>query len=262
MRIWVYVSVFIVLSGCKGDRLTISMATTSSVFDSGLLDYLLGHFERQRGIKVRAIVVGTGKALRLAQEGNVDCVFVHSKEDEERFVAEGYGARRIEICTNNFVLVGPRGDPQGIRYAPGVLEAFRYIYDKGVLFASRGDNSGTHRWEKQLWDRLGLDPSGLNWYRETGSNMCATLEYAFQKGAYTLVDTATFLRYKNRGYLEVVKKNGPLLLNVYSFIVATKARYPRLARQLGQWLINDGRKYIAQFKVGDTRVFNPLGKTR
>lgn len=221
-------------------------------------------FEEEYGIKVDVIAVGTGKALKLAQNGDVDIAFVHDREEEIRFVEEGFGVNRQEVMANYFMIAGPVSDPAEVKTAKGAVEAFQKIARAKAPFISRGDNSGTHIREKTIWQEANIIPEG-NWYFETGQGMGATLTIADEKHAYTLVDRGTYLKYLDKVELQAVfERESPALYNPYGIIAVNPARHPHskytLAMAYIAWVTSPkGQKIIADFKdrTGKT-LFTPL----
>lgn len=239
------------------------LATTTSTQDSGLLDVLVPAFERQSGHAVKTISVGSGQALALGRRGEADVLLVHSPDDEQRLVAEGAGVNRRIVMHNDFVVLGPAGDPARIRGAATTAEAFGRIAGAGALFLSRGDSSGTHAREKALWKAAGISPGGRAWYQETGLGMGETLNVAAEKGGYTLADRGTWLaRRKARALaLEVLVEGEPLLLNVYHVIEVNPARWPRVngagARALADFLVSPATQAVIR-TFGRERLGEPL----
>ena len=226
------------------------LATTTSLKDSGLLDVLLPRFEAASSYRVKAIAVGSGEALRMGEQGNADVLIVHSPADEETFMAAGFGKDRKELMTNDFVLVGPPADPAGIRGRP-VVDALRAIFEKGAVFLSRSDGSGTDKKERGLWTRAGLEPKG-RWYLETGQGMAETLRIASEKAGYTLTDRGTFLSLTGRLDLQVLVEGGKDLLNVYHIITVNPIRFPETnisgAEALMDFLMSPAvQTFIGQF---------------
>ncbi len=237
------------------------MSTTTSVQDSGLMPYLLPHFEKLCGCKVDMIAVGTGQALKLGANGDVDLVLVHEPQSEEQFVAGGFGINRRTFMYNDFVVLGPTSDPAGIRGVKDAARALSMIRAAKATFISRGDESGTHKKEKALWSRSGLTPSGA-WYLEIGQGMGAALTMASEKQAYTLSDRATFLARTKRLRLEVFVEGDPELLNYYSAIQVSPARFPQvksdLARRLIDWLCSsEGQTLIGEYAAAGYKLFMP-----
>ncbi|HBL17407.1 MAG TPA: tungsten ABC transporter substrate-binding protein [Elusimicrobia bacterium] len=205
------------------------LATTTSTQDSGLLDVLVPMFEARTGYEVKTIAVGSGQALVLGRRGEADVLLVHSPEAEEKFMAEGYGSRRRAVMHNDFVVLGPGGDPAGVRKTKTTAEAFRKLAASEALFFSRGDDSGTHALEKKLWKASATDPAGKKWYQETGLGMGATLNIAAEKKGYTLSDRGTFLALKKGLTLEVAREGDQSLLNVYHVIEVDAAKRPKVS---------------------------------
>lgn len=242
----------------------IRLATTTSTDNSGLLRALLPHFERSSGYRVHVIAVGTGKALRMGRDGDVDLVLVHSREAEGRFVQEGAGEQRFSVMYNDFVLLGPADDPAGVRQAKTADQAFRRLAGGRGLFISRGDDSGTHRKELALWKSAGVQPRG-SWYREAGQGMGKVLQMAGELGAYTLADRGTWLAYRSRLPLAVVHQGDPLLFNPYGIIAVNPHRHPHVnhagALALIRWLTGrEGQSRIASFRIADRQLFTPDAK--
>ncbi len=237
------------------------LATTTSVQDSGLLPYLLGHFEKKCSCKVDVIAVGTGQALKLAANGDVDMVLVHDPAAEEKFVSDGWGIYRQTFMVNDFVLIGPQSDPARIRGIKDAARAMANIRDSGATFISRGDASGTHQKEKTLWKKARIEPKGA-WYLEIGQGMGAVLTMANEKNGYTICDRATYLTRNHQIKLRVLVEGDPDLINYYSAMQVNPARFPSsktgLSRQLIDWLCSDeGQKLIGSYNVGGHQLFKP-----
>ncbi len=203
------------------------LATTTSTQDSGLLDVLIPLFEQESGYTVKTVAVGTGQALKMGEEGNADVLLVHAPAAEKAFMEGGFGKERALVMHNDFILVGPAADPAKVK-GLSIGEALRAIATSGVLFISRGDDSGTHKMELGLWKSLSLDPAGQPWYLESGQGMGATLTIASEKGAYTLTDRATYLANRKALQLEILVEGDKLLLNVYHVITVNPARHPNV----------------------------------
>jgi tungstate transport system substrate-binding protein len=201
-------------TACVGGENQLILATTTSTQDSGLLDVIVPQFERQTGYSVKTIAVGSGAALRLGEEGEVDVVLAHSPDAEEAFMAAGHGLNRRLVMHNDFVIVGPAADPAGVRGLGDAAEAFRRIAEAEATFLSRGDESGTHAREMKIWDSIGVTPSG-GWYRETGTGMGQTLLVASEMRGYTLTDRGTYLAQRQNLALEILVEGDSTLLNVY-----------------------------------------------
>ncbi len=250
--------------GFAADQGFILVQSTTSTQNSGLLDHILPKFTRRTGIEVRVVAVGTGQALNNARNGDADVVLVHSKEDEEEFISDGWGVRRHDVMYNDFVIVGPASDPAGIRGMRDADRAFKKVAMIGALFASRGDNSGTHKAELKLWKAAKIDPtrSSGDWYLETGSGMGATLNTAVGKRAYALADRGTWLSFANKDDFEVLVEGDRRLLNQYGVILVSPERHPNVKAELGaafvDWLTgSDGQNAIASFKIDGQQLFFP-----
>lgn len=240
---------------------SLRLATTTSTENSGLLRFLVPRFEAASGLKVQVISVGTGKAMRLGENGDVDVVLVHSRPDEDRFVAQGFGVNRQDVMYNDFIVVGPKADPAKVAGMRDVLAAFRRIFDAKAVFVSRGDDSGTDKMEKGYWEALGRRPEGRQ-YLAAGQGMGEVLTMADNLGGYTLSDRATYGAYRARIDLEILVEGDRRLFNPYGVIAVNPARYPdgnhRGATQLIEWLTGpEGRKAIADFRVNGEQLFFP-----
>lgn len=240
----------------------IRLATTTSTDNSGLLDILLPEFKRHNAHQVHVIAVGTGKALRLLREGDVDVVLVHARAAEDRLVAGGYGVNRRDVMYNDFVFAGPAEDPAGIRGGNDATEALKRIADTGSLFVSRGDDSGTHKKELQLWQQAGITPAG-QWYREAGQGMGKVLQIAGELQAYTLTDRGTWLAYHDKSPLVIVTAGDARLFNPYGIIAGNPEKYPDLnyqgAMQLINWITSPAaRQLIAGFTINGQPLFVPV----
>jgi tungstate transport system substrate-binding protein len=239
----------------------IVLASTTSTENSGLFRHLLPAFTGETGIQVRVVAVGTGQAIRLAANGDADVLLVHHPGSERQFVAAGHGVERVPVMYNDFVLVGPAHDPAAIRGMQGAPAALARIAAAKHPFASRGDRSGTHEVELELWAAAGVVP-GDRWYRETGSGMGATLNVASGMDAYALTDRGTWLNFGNRGRLEILVEGDDRLKNPYSVILVNPARHPHVRAAAGQrfidWLISAaGQERIASYRIGEEQVFFP-----
>ncbi|MCB2261985.1 MAG: substrate-binding domain-containing protein [Candidatus Thiosymbion ectosymbiont of Robbea hypermnestra] len=240
----------------------IRLATTTSTENSGLLAVLLPPFEQDSGYRVHVIAVGTGKALRLAREGDVDVVLVHARADEDQLVADGYGVNRRDVMYNDFVIVGPPDDPAGIRGLEDAVAALTRIAAKMDSFVSRGDESGTHKRERALWREAGIVPGG-RWYREAGQGMGRVLLMAGELDAYTLTDRGTWLAYRDRGPLEILAQGDARLFNPYGIIATNPERHPDVehtgARRLIEWITSEqGQGIIRDFKRHGQPLFIPM----
>ncbi|WP_417518292.1 substrate-binding domain-containing protein [Minwuia sp.] len=241
----------------------ITLASTTSTENSGLFAHLLPLFEVETGIQVRVIAVGTGQAIRLARNGDADVLLTHHRESEERFVADGFGVRRLPVMYNDFVIVGPAADPARVGTSETAADALGRIARAEQPFASRGDESGTHRAEISLWARAGGKPATRqNWYREMGSGMGATLNAAVAMGAYTLSDRATWTSFANKGGHRILFESDPALFNQYAVIRVNPERHPHVkagaAKRFIDWLISaEGQAAIASFRLAGRQVFFP-----
>ena len=242
----------------------ITLASTTSTEQSGLFKHLLPIFEKKTGIQVRVVALGTGQALDLARRGDADVVFVHARSAEEKFVAEGHGVKRIPVMYNDFVVIGPRSDPARIGGGRDVVEAFKKIRASSAPFVSRGDRSGTHIAELELWKAAGIDiPREKGpWYRDTGQGMGPALNTASSMGAYVLADRGTWLSFRNRGDLAILVGGDKRLFNQYGVILVNPQKHPNVKRTEGQafvdWLVSpEGQKAIADYKIGGEQLFYP-----
>lgn len=248
----------------------ITVASTTSTEQSGLFGYILPIFEKDSGVKVRVVALGTGQALDTARRGDADVAFVHDKAAEEKFVAEGFGVERREVMYNDFVLVGPRSDPAKVA-SKDILEGLRRIAAVDAAtrpaFVSRGDKSGTHAAELRYWKMAGLDLDKIKggWYRDTGSGMGPALNMASSANAYVLADRGTWLSFKNRGDLAILVEGDSRLFNQYGVILVNPLKHPQVNREDGQrfidWLVSTaGQKAIAEYKIGGEQLFFPNAK--
>jgi len=242
----------------------ITVASTTSTENSGLFEELLPIFTEKTGIEVRVVAVGTGQAIRLAEKGDADVLFVHHKPSEEKFVEQGYGVERFDVMYNDFVIVGPSSDPAGIKDMKDVAEALQAIKDAGQPFASRGDDSGTHKKELGLWQAAGLDASSFDaaWYRETGSGMGATLNTASGMNAYAMSDRATWLNFGNKGDLEILVEGDERLFNQYGIILVNPEKYSHIKAEMGQafidWVLSEaGQEVIGRYQIKGQQAFFP-----
>lgn len=243
---------------------TIKMSTTTSTDNSGLLPYLLPKFEAKTNSKVQVIAVGTGKALEMAKNGDVDVTLVHARPSEDKFVAEGHGVNRRDVMYNDFIIAGPANDPAGIQGSHDVLAGLKKIVDSKAKFISRGDNSGTDQMEKRYWKDIGVQPQGSS-YVSAGLGMGEVLSMAAELHAYTLTDRATYSAYKAKTGLVVAVEGDPKMFNPYGIIAVNPKKYPDInykgAMQLIDWITStEGQKAIADFKVDGQQVFFPSAK--
>jgi len=212
---------------------TLTLATTTSTRDSGLLDVLAPTFERKSGIKLKVVAVGSGQALELGRRGDADVLLTHAPDGEVKFMEEGHAARRLPVMHNDFVLVGPATDPADVAGAKSVTDAFTRIARQAAPFVSRGDDSGTHRKERAIWKAAGIKPKGA-WYLRAGSGMAAVLRMANEKGAYTLADRGTFLAQQEALDLKILHIGDPLLRNPYAVITVSPEKHPGVNHQAAE----------------------------
>jgi len=245
----------------------IVVASTTSTEQSGLFGYLLPVFQTKTGIQVRVVALGTGQALDLARRGDADVVFVHARSAEEKFLAEGHGVRRFDVMYNDFVLIGPKSDPAKISGGKDILEGLRKIKAANAPFVSRGDNSGTHIAELDLWKLAGIDVAKDkgSWYRDTGQGMGPALNTAGAMNAYILSDRGTWLSFKNRGELSIAVEGDRRLFNQYGIMLVSPLKHPNVKKDLGQafvdWVISpEGQEAIAGYKIGGEQLFFPNTK--
>ena len=242
----------------------ITVASTTSTEQSGLFRHLLPAFESKTGIQVKVVAVGTGQALDIGRRGDADVVFVHDAAAEQKFVAEGSGVKRFEVMYNDFVLVGPKGDPAKIGGSRDILDALRRIAAAGAPFASRADRSGTHAAELRYWQAAGVDlaPAKGKWYKETGSGMGPTLNTAAGLNAYALTDRGTWLSFRNRADLAILVEGDKRLFNQYGVMLVNPQKHPHVKREAGQkfvdWLVSaEGQAAIASYKINGEQLFFP-----
>ncbi len=240
----------------------ITVASTTSTVDSGLFNHLLPLFRAKTGIEVRVISQGTGQALDTGRRGDADVVFVHARAAEERFVAEGFGGPRRPVMYNDFVLIGPKSDPAGIKGSRDIAAALTAIQTKAAPFVSRGDRSGTHQAELALWQaaRIDLAATRGTWYREIGQGMGAALNTAGGMNAYVLSDRATWLSFRNRGDLDILVEGDRRLFNQYGIMLVNPQRHPHVKQADGQafidWIVGpEGQKAIADYQINGQQLF-------
>jgi tungstate transport system substrate-binding protein len=251
---------------CAAERF-ITVASTTSTENSGLFGTILPLFQRDTGIAVRVVALGTGQAIKAAERGDADVLFVHHQASEEKFVAAGFGVQRHNVMYNDFVIVGPTADPASIQGQRAAAKALAQIAAKQVPFASRGDDSGTHKLELSLWHDAGIAVANASggWYRETGAGMGATLNTASAMAAYALTDRGTWISFKNKGSLAILVEGDARLFNQYGVMLVNPAKHPHVKVNDGQafidWLISDkGQQAIAAFKVEGQPLFFPNAK--
>ena len=242
----------------------ITVASTTSTRNSGLYDHILPLFTAATGVTVRVVAVGTGQAIRLAKAGDADVLFVHHRPSEEAFVTEGFGVRRYDVMYNDFVIIGPKSDPADAAKQNDAAAALTAIAKANTPFTSRGDDSGTHRKELELWSmaRLNVAKSPSGWYRETGSGMGATLNIASAMNAYALTDRATWLRFANKGELTIISEGDRNLFNPYGLILVDPKKHPHTKAKDGQafinWLISvPGQRAIGTYYIEGQQAFFP-----
>jgi len=243
---------------------TIVVASTTSTEDSGLFEYLLPIYKQRTGVTVKVVSQGTGQALNTGRAGDADVVFVHAKSAEEKFLAEGQGVKRYPVMYNDFVLIGPKSDPAGVKGMKDVGKAFTTIKDKQASFISRGDKSGTHDAELALWTASGIDiekDKGA-WYRSIGQGMGAALNTAGASDSYVLSDRGTWIHFKNKGDLQILVEGDKRMFNQYGVMLVNPAKHPTVKKELGQQFIDylispEGQKGIANYKINGEQLFYP-----
>jgi tungstate transport system substrate-binding protein len=242
----------------------ITVASTTSTEQSGLFKHLLPIFQKKTGVQVRVVALGTGQALDMGRRGDADVVFVHARPLEEKFVAEGYGVRRLDVMYNDFALVGPKSDPAKVGGTKDIVGALQKIKAAQAPFVSRGDRSGTHFAELQLWKAAGvnIEKEKGPWYRDTGSGMGPTLNTASAMNGYALTDRGTWLSFKNRGELLIVVEGDKRLFNQYGVILVNPAKHPHVKKELGQafidWVVSrEGQQAVADYKINGEQLFFP-----
>ncbi|MGC1941705.1 MAG: extracellular solute-binding protein [Pseudolabrys sp.] len=243
---------------------SIVVSSTTSTQDSGLFGHILPLFKAKTGIDVKVVSQGTGQALDTGRRGDADVVFVHAKSAEEKFLAEGEGVKRYPVMYNDFVLIGPKGDPAGIKGMKDVAKALQVIKDQQADFISRGDRSGTHIAEINLWNGSGIDIDKEKgpWYKSVGQGMGAALNTANASNAYVLSDRGTWLSFKNKGDLQILVEGDKRLFNQYGVMLVNPAKHPNVKEDLGQqfidWLVSpEGQKAIADYKINGEQLFYP-----
>ena len=242
----------------------ITVASTTSTEQSGLFGFVLPIFQKSTGIAVRVVALGTGQALDMARRGDADVVFVHDPAAERKFVSDGYGIGHRDVMYNDFVLIGPKGDPAKVAGGKDITAALQTVQAAQAPFVSRGDKSGTPAAEVRLWKDAGIDIAKQKgpWYRETGSGMGPALNTASSMNAYILADRGTWLSFKNRGDLGIVVEGDKRLFNQYGVMLVNPAKHPHVKKDLGQtfvdWVVSpDGQRAIAQYTIGGQQLFFP-----
>ncbi|MCB1637932.1 MAG: extracellular solute-binding protein [Thiothrix sp.] len=239
----------------------LKLATTTSTDNSGLLKEILPVFEKESGYQVQVIAVGTGKALKMGEDGDVDVVLVHARAAEDQFVEDGHGDKRYGVMYNDFVLLGPEDDKAGVKGTETAADALKKIAEAKAIFVSRGDDSGTDKMEKSLWKDAGITPEG-EWYREAGQGMGKVIQMAGELGGYTLSDRGTWLAYTDKSPLTLVLEGDEKLFNPYGIIAVSQKKYPDInhdgAQALIDWMVSpEGQKIIGDFKINGKQLFIP-----
>lgn len=254
----------------KANNGSIILATTTSTQDSGLLDYILPDFTKKEGIEVKVVAVGTGQALEMGKNGEADILLVHAKSDEEKFVKDGYGLERHDVMYNDFILLGPESDPAGIKKSAGndMGKALKLISDGGQTFVSRGDDSGTHKKELSIWKSKNIDPTGQQWYMETGQGMGDTLKVAEEKQGYTISDRSTYIKMQKDLSLKIVCEGDESLLNQYGVIPVNPKINDKInaegAKKFENWILSkETQELIKSYKIEgfSDQVFFPNADT-
>jgi tungstate transport system substrate-binding protein len=256
---------FLVIAPCTyAQDKSIVVASTTSTQDSGLFEYLLPIFKQKTGITVKVLAQGTGQALDTARRGDADVVFVHAKSAEEKFLAEGEGVKRFPVMYNDFVMIGPKDDPAGIKGMKDVAKAFQTIKKKQACFVSRGDHSGTHIAELNLWKAADIDIEKDRgpWYKSIGQGMGAALSFANASNCDVFSDRGTWIHFKNKGDLQILVEGDKRMFNQYGVMLVNPTKHPDVKKDLGQefidWLISpDGQKTIADYKIDGQQLFYP-----
>ena len=254
----------VVSSAALAQDKSIVIASTTSTQDSGLFGHILPMFKAKTGIDVKVIAQGTGQALDTARRGDADVVFVHAKSQEEKFVADGFGVERFDVMYNDFILVGPKIDPAKIKGTKDILAGLKAIDKAQTAFVSRGDKSGTHAAELNLWKVAGLEPQTAKpaWYKEIGQGMGAALNTAGAMNAYVLADRGTWISFKNKGEMEIAVEGDTKLFNQYGVILVNPAKHPNVKKDLGQQFIDwitsaEGQNAIRAYKIEGQQLFFP-----
>lgn len=264
-RLLIAVTASLVFAGhAVAQEKSIVVASTTSTQDSGLFGHILPMFKARTGIDVKVVAQGTGQALDTGRRGDADVVFVHAKPAEEKFVAEGFGVKRYPVMYNDFILIGPKSDPAGIKGSKDITAALTAVKTKGADFISRGDKSGTHQAELNLWKVAGIDIAKDKgpWYKEIGQGMGAALNTASAANAYVLADRGTWLSFKNRGDLVIAVEGDKRLFNQYGVMLVNPEKHPSVKKASGQqfidWLVStEGQKAIAEYKINGEQLFYP-----
>ena len=264
LRLFLSALLLYIGAGAQAQERFVTVASTTSTEQSGLFGYLLPIYERETGVKVRVIALGTGQALDVGRRGDADVVFVHARSAEEKFVAEGQGVKRFPVMYNDFILIGPKSDPAKVGGGKDIIAALKKIQAAQSPFVSRGDRSGTHVAELDLWKASGIDLDKAKgpWYRDTGQGMGPALNTAASMGAYILADRGTWLAFKNRGELTILVQGDKRLFNQYGVMLVDPEKHPNVKKELGQqfidWLVSQtGQKAIADYKINGEQLFYP-----
>jgi len=259
-----FLALVLACAGLASAAERLKLATTTSTANSGLLKYLHPVFEKKYGVVIDTIAVGTGQALRLGQNGDVDVVLVHARAAEDKFVADGHGVNRRDVMYNDYIVAGPKKDPAGVRGMKDTVAAFKKVAEKKALWFSRGDDSGTHKMELQLWKAAGLGKPSGEWYRALGQGMGNTLIAADEKGAYTLADRGTYiaLTAKKKVALEITIEGDKKLFNPYGVIAVNPKKHPHVKHDLAMKYVNflvspEGQKLIGGFAMEGKVLFFP-----
>ncbi|KUO76411.1 MAG: tungsten ABC transporter substrate-binding protein [Clostridia bacterium BRH_c25] len=242
-----------------------TLATTTSTRDTGLLDVLVPAFDKKYGVTTKVVAVGTGEALEMGKQGNADVLLVHARKSEDEFVESGYGINRKDVMYNFFFVVGPKDDPAGAGDAKSAEEAMKKIAESKSAFISRGDQSGTHKKELSIWEKFGLKPQGEDWYKESGQGMGDTLTMASEMGGYTLVDSGTWYSFADKVDLKIVVEGDQVLFNPYGVIAVNPEKYPNIHNKAAMAFIDfltseEGQKIIGEFKKNGQQLFMPDAK--
>jgi len=242
-----------------------TLATTTSTRDTGLLDVLVPAFDKKYGVTTKVVAVGTGEALEMGKQGNADVLLVHARKSEDEFVAGGYGINRKDVMYNFFFVVGPKDDPAGAAEAKDAEAAMKKIADTKSNFLSRGDQSGTHKKELAIWEKYSLKPQGEEWYKEAGQGMGDTLTMASEMGAYTLADSGTWYAFQDKVDLKIVVEGDPILFNPYGVIAVNPEKYPNIHNKAAMAFVDfitseEGQKIIGDYKKNGQQLFMPDAK--
>ncbi len=253
----------LILGGAAAQAQSMRLATTTSTANTGLLDYLLPKFQQRTGITVKYVAVGTGAALKIAEQGDADAVMVHDREAEDRFMAKGFGVNRRDLMYNDFIILGVPQDPARLRGMKDASAALKRIRDANAAFVSRGDQSGTHIRELSLWKAVGIEPTWAGYYLSIGQGMGTALIMAFEKHGYVLADRGTYIAYKDKVDLQVLVEGDQRLLNPYGVIAVNPARYGKVnhaaATRFIDWLVSkEGQDLIAGYKIKGRQMFFPM----